>query len=131
MKNLILLVIMLAFIANQGCSMVKATEQPGKKDISLFKVGTPRNLLLAEFGTPITSEERKGKRYEIFKFVQGYNKPTKTGRAIAHGGMDIVTFGLWELVATPTEAIFDGKEMAYQVRYDDNDIVDEVMLLGK
>ena len=29
-------------------------------------------MLLGEFGAPATSETRNGRKYEIFKFVQGY-----------------------------------------------------------
>lgn len=30
-------------------------------------------------------------------------KPSSTGWAIAHAGMDILTFGIWEIVGTPIE----------------------------
>jgi hypothetical protein len=43
----------------------------------LFAVGTPRSMLLAEFGMPAVSELRDGKKYEIFKFVQDYSAGAK------------------------------------------------------
>ena len=107
-----------------------AAKQPDKKDVELFAVGTPRNLLLAEFGSPTASEVRKdGKKYEIFAFTQGYSTGAKAGRAIFHGAADVLTLGIWEAIGTPTEGIFDGDKMAYQVCYNDSDIVDEVVLL--
>lgn len=115
-----------------GCSVFMAAKQPDKKDTGLFQIGTPRVMLLAEFGMPAISEEREGKKYEIYKFTQGYSAGAKAGRALFHGAADVVTLGLWEIVGTPTEAVFSGDEMAYQVRYDENSKVDEVIpLKGK
>ena len=132
MRYLLTFVVSLALFSSTGCSVYMAANQPGKKNIDLFKVGTPRSLLLAEFGLPTASEVRKdGKKYEIFAFTQGYSTGAKAGRAIFHGAADILTIGLWEAVGTPTEAAFDGTEMAYQVRYDDEDKIDEVVLLKK
>ena len=50
-------------------------------------------------------------------------------RALFHGAADVVTLGLWELVATPMEGAFAGDEVAFRVRYDAEDRVDEVVLL--
>jgi len=132
MRYLSTIFISLTLLTFAGCSVYMAAKQPDKKDLDLFKVGTPRSLLLAEFGLPIASEVRKdGKKYEIFAFTQGYSAPVKAGRAIFHGAADILTLGLWEAVGTPTEGAFDGTEMAYQVRYDGDEKIDEVVLLKK
>ena len=61
--------------------------------------------------------------------MQGYVVGGKAGRALFHGAADVVTLGLWELVATPMEGVFDGDEVAFRVRYDAEDCVDEVVLL--
>lgn len=112
-----------------GCSVFMAAKQPDAKNLDLMKVGTPRAMLLAEFGMPTVSETREGHKYEIFKFVNGYSAGAKAGRAVFHGAADVVTLGLWEVVGTPTEGVFSGDEMAFQVRYDKNDRVDEVYAL--
>jgi len=114
-----------------GCSVYMAAHQPDLKDTSLFKEGTPRSLLLAEYGFPTSSETKDGKKSEIFVFTQGYSKGAKAGRAFFHGAADVLTIGLWEIVGTPTEATFDGKKMAYQVTYDKDEKVDSVILLKK
>jgi hypothetical protein len=101
------------------------------KDLDLLKVGTTRRMLLAEFGLPTMSEVRDGKKSEIFKFVQGYSSGAKAGRAFFHGAADVVTLGLWEVVGTPTEAVFSGDDMAYEVRYDDTERIDQVTVLKK
>ena len=124
------LVIVSTFVL-QGCSVFMAAHQPKKMDTKLFEVGVPRNQLLAEFGMPTVSEERDGKKYEIFKFTQGYSTGAKAGRAVFHGAADIFTLGLWEVVGTPTEVVFNGAKMAYEVSYDKDDKVDTVVELTK
>jgi len=114
-----------------SCSVYMAAKQPDAKNLDLMAVGTPRPMLLAEFGPPAVSDVRKGRKYEIFKFVNGYSTGVKAGRAVFHGAADVVTLGLWEVVATPTEGIFSGDEMAFQVRYDGDERVDEVAVLKK
>jgi hypothetical protein len=118
-------------VSLSGCSVFMAAKQPEKKDVDLLKEGTSRAMLISEFGAPVISEYRNGKRYEIFKFVQGYSTGAKAGRAFLHGAANVVTLGLWELVGTPTEITFSGDEMAFQVSYDENDIADEVAVIKK
>ncbi|WON74855.1 hypothetical protein [Nitrosospira sp. Is2] len=114
-----------------GCSVYMAAQQPPKKNISLFSVGTPRDMLLAEFGTPSVSETKDGRRREIFTFKQGYSTATRAGRAVFHGVADVFTLGLWEVVGTPTELVFQGEEMAFDVSYDENDRIDKVTVHQK
>ena len=127
---LFLLVGLFAMYAS-GCSVFMAATQPGLKNVELFKEGVPRSLIIAEFGLPITSETKKGHKCEIFKFVQGYSSGAKAGRAVFHGAADVFTLGLWEVVGTPTEGVFKGDEMVYEVCYDENDRVKEVTPLKK
>ena len=109
-----------------------AATQPAKKAIELFRPGTPRALLLAEFGAPAVSEvDDEGMKREVFVFQQGYSTGAKVTRAVGHGVADIFTFGMWEAIGTPTEAIFDGNEMAYDVKYDEKENVKTALLLKK
>lgn len=107
-----------------------AAKQPSKKNIELFKAGTPRSLILAEFGMPTAAEVRSdGRKYEVYRFTQGYSTGAKTGRSLLHGVADVFTLGIWEVIGTPTEGAFSGDEMAFEVRYDNNDKIDEVVVL--
>jgi len=119
------------FLPLSSCSVYMAAKQPDAKNLDLFAVGTPRAMLLAEFGLPVVAETRNGYKYEIFKFVNGYSAGAKAGRAVFHGAADVLTLGVWEVVGTPTEGIFSGDEMAFRVRYDKDDRVDEVVALKK
>lgn len=114
-----------------GCSVFMAANQPNKKDIDLFKTGTPRVMLIAEFGPPFATEMKDGKKVEIFKFTQGYSTGARAGRAFVHGVADVMTLGLWEIVGTPTESIFSGDEVAFEVSYDENDRVEKIVVLKK
>lgn len=132
LRTSIILISLVVFLsALTGCSVYMAAKQPSAKKITLFQPGTSRNILLGEFGPPIVSEDREGRKVEIFRFVQGYSTGIKTGRVIFHSVADVFTLGLWEVVGTPTETIFSGSEMAFQVSYDDDDHVEEVIVLKK
>ena len=112
-----------------------AANQPGKKDLSVLHPGTPRGMVLAEFGQPaateITGQGPAQRRVDIFSFVQGYDKVNKGVRVVGHGVADFFTLGLWEVVGTPTEMVFDGDKLVYRVTYDQDDYVEEAVLLKR
>lgn len=123
-------VLLILFIVPvSGCSVFMAAKQPDVKNIELFKVGTSRKALWAEFGPPLISEQTDGKKIEIFTIIQGYSKLAKTGRALFHGAADVFTLGLWEIIGTPTELFFNGTEMAFHVIYDEKDYLKEVNVI--
>jgi len=122
------LLVLFAFILN-GCSVYMAAHQPSEKNVDLFKIGTPKSFLVAEFGQPTSTEMRDGKKYDIYRFTQGYSGGAKAGRAFAEGVADVFTLGIAEVITTPVETIADGNLVAYEVSYDKNDLVDQVILL--
>ncbi|OPY76291.1 MAG: hypothetical protein A4E64_01588 [Syntrophorhabdus sp. PtaU1.Bin058] len=122
-------VLVLVLAAGNGCSVYMAAKQPDKKNLNILAVGTPRSLVLAEIGQPKSTETRDGKRVDVFSFVQGYSKGAKVGRAFWHGAADVFTLGLWEVVGTPTESIFTGEKVAYEVTYTTDDKVEKVVTL--
>jgi outer membrane protein assembly factor BamE (lipoprotein component of BamABCDE complex) len=131
MKKIKTIIIWMAFItfSLNGCSVYMAANQPKAKNVDLFQIGTSRNALLAEFGYPTATETRNGKKYEIYRFTQGYSGGAKAGRAVGHAVADVLTLGLWEVVGTPVESINDGELTAYEVSYDSSDKIDQVVLL--
>ena len=131
MQKVKALILVGIILLSSGCSVSMAAKQPDKKNVDLFKVGTPRSMLLAEFGMPTVSELRDGRKHEIYKFVQGYSVGAKAGRAVFHGAADVLTLGIWEVVGTPVEGVFSGDEMAFEVRYDDDSRIDQIIALKK
>lgn len=101
-----------------GCAAIKATQQPGKKNLQVLSEGTPRSHVIAELGAPLWSEQRDGTTVDVFAFKQGYTKGVKAGRALVHGAADVVTGGLWEVVGIPAESLADGSDVKLEIRYD-------------
>ena len=128
-KKLILTGAAVAMLMSSGCSVVMASKQPSKKNTTMLNAGVSRSLVIAEFGAPVISEIKDGKRYEIYTFVQGYSTVSKVGRAFWHGAADVATVGLWEIIGTPTETVFNGKKTSYEILFDQNDNIESYKLL--
>lgn len=131
MKRKLLIVFMLIVIGCSGCSVYMAAKQPTARNMDVMNVGTPRAVVLGEFGQPVTTEIKDGQRVDVFAFTQGYSKGAKTSRAVFHGLADVFTLGLWEAVGTPAEAVFDGTKVSYQIEYDVSDRVKKVTPLSE
>jgi len=116
--------------ASGGCSVVKATNQPDKKNLAVLSNGSSRSHVIAELGAPGWSEEKNGERTDIFSFKQGYSKEAKVGRAVFHGAADLVTLGMWEVVGTPVEMLASGTDVKVKVTYDQDEKVQGVEYLA-
>ena len=111
-----------------GCSVYMAANQPPKKDTTVLLRGTPRTELIRVLGVPTATNETNGIHSDIFTFKQGYSKTTKILRSVSHATLDIVTLGLWEVAATPIEAINNGDDFHAEVTYDKDDKVSDVVM---
>lgn len=129
LRRVILISIASLCLSLSGCAVVKATQQPGKKDLTVLHKGTPRANVIAELGKPVNTEVKNGKKVDIFSFVQGYSKATKTARALGHGVADVFTMGLWEVAGTPIEGLADGHTVQAEVYYDKSQRVSTVVVL--
>ena len=99
MKKLTLIILVL-FLT--GCSVGMAMSGKEQKDTSILYPGAPRDVVIAKLGPPESSTKNdKGERIDSYYIVKG--NPPSTGRAVAHGALDVVTLGLWEVVGTPME----------------------------
>lgn len=118
--------------ATLGCAVVMAANQPGKKDLRVLERGSPRTAVVAELGQPTFTEDDPEGRYchETYVFEQGYSGVAKGSRAAFHFVADVFTLGLWELVGTPTEMVFDGTEVSLEVLYDEDDRVQSVCVFS-
>lgn len=115
-------------LATSACSVYKASTQPGVKDLGVLKEGTPRALVISEFGVPTVTEQKNGRRVEFYNFKQGYHTSTKAARAVFHGAADVFTLGLWELVGTPIEGMVDGTDMSIEIMYDETDRLEKMVV---
>lgn len=112
-----------------GCSVYMAANQPRKRDLSVLQPGTPRAQVIAEFGQPKSTRLVDLQITDVFEFTQGYSKEARVSRAFAHTTIDLATLGLWELAGTPTEAVFSGKKLSFEVTYNGSNVVDRVTKL--
>ncbi|MBI9110861.1 hypothetical protein [Maridesulfovibrio ferrireducens] len=127
------LIVMGLLINISGCSVYMAANQPDGKEMSMIIEGQARSVMLGEFGQPISTVKRAdgSVEYDIFSFVDGYSGGAKASRALFHGVADLFTCGLWEVVATPVEAVADGSRMSYKILYSEQEEVLTIIPLSK
>ena len=86
-----------------GCSVGMAVSGQEDPNLAVCKAGSTRLDIERELGAPRdTAFLEDGSLECVYEYEVG-NEPS-TGRAVLHGGMDILTLGLWEVVGTPIEA---------------------------
>jgi hypothetical protein len=108
-------------LALMGCSVGMAMSGKEDPNLGAFRVGSTRGEVELQLGRPIASVTNpEGARSDVYEYEIG-NRPSP-GRAIAHGVMDVLTLGIWEVVGTPIEA-FQGEKYRMTVLYDAHDRV--------
>jgi len=109
-----------------GCSVGMAMSGKEQKDTSILFPGSPRSVVIAKLGPPETSTKSKDGCYIDSYIITKGNAPS-TGRAVAHGALDLLTLGIWEVVGTPLE-MGAGKEEVFRViiYYDKNEKIKNV-----
>lgn len=130
-SRILVIFLLSSMLILQGCSVFMAARQPDYKDLNVLSKGVPRSKVVAELGAPILTEEKEGKKVDVFAFKQGYGKGNKTARACFHAAADIWTLGLWEIIGTPAELIASGKKMQVEVAYNANDEVEQINYIDK
>lgn len=109
-------------LALASCSSYMAASGERKRDLDLLSPGTSRDVILAEFGSPMATideiEAETPQRYDIFSFVQGRSSGSNAGRAVFYGAAAVLTLGLSEVIATPLEgAVGDVGEIKLRTNY--------------
>lgn len=99
-----------------GCSVFMAASGTPDANIGAITIGQPRETVLVHLGQPARTVQNEGGMLDVFELERG-NEPS-IGRAALHGAMDLLTFGAWEIIATPMEA-FAGEKYQLTVEYDD------------
>jgi len=99
-----------------GCSVGMAVAGKESPNLAACRVGATQADIQAELGRPTSSQMlQNGDSVCTYEYEVG-NEPS-AARAVMHGGMDVLTFGLWELVGTPVEAV-QGQKYEMTVTYD-------------
>jgi hypothetical protein len=118
MNKMKLIFILIPAFSLCSCSVFMAVHQPDKKNLNFLKPGVHQSSVRAELGQPVWSGEENGFQVDPFKFIQGYSKEAKVGRALFHGVADLLTLGVWEIVGTPIELMESGTDTSLRIIYD-------------
>jgi hypothetical protein len=123
MQKLIVSIAIFSVIAiTSGCSVAMAAKQREGTDLTVVSQGISRAEVEEVLGAPLSTTTSPDGEWATYQYVTP--KEASGGRAIAHGAMDILTLGLWEIAGTPIEESGDEKYGKIQVLYsNDEDIV--------
>ena len=125
MKNCkLLLVLLLVAPFLEACSVGMALSGDKDPDLSVVKKGASRTEVEFQLGKPTeTKTEAAGTTKAKYQYQLG-NEPS-AGRAVAHGAMDVLTLGIWEVVGTPVEAI-NGTKYELWITYNNLDEIEKI-----
>ena len=106
-----------------GCSMFMAMHGKRDANVGALSIGQDRAIVIANLGQPSKTVTTESGRVDVFELQRG-NAPSG-GRALAHGAIDVLTLGLWEIIGTPIEAM-QGESYTLTIEYDKQDKVTKV-----
>ena len=92
-----------------GCSVFMAASGKREPNLNMITIGSHRAEVGLQLGSPRASVAHDGGQYRTDTYEYELDNEPSAGRAVAHGVMDVLTLGLWELVGTPVEA-FKGEK---------------------
>ena len=127
------LVVGITALSSSGCGVYMAFTQPPPVDTAaLEQGGVTRDIVIERLGPPKSSVKNvDGTREDVYEFYKGSETGWKIGRGLFHLGADIFTWGLWELVATPTEYLMKGEKITAQANFDATDRLTSFRVLGR
>jgi hypothetical protein len=107
-----------------GCAVFMAVKGKDDPNLGVLGAGQDRAIAIATLGPPHKTHFNDGNRVDVFKLKRG-DKPS-AGRAVAHGALDLMTLGVWEVLGTPIEAM-QGETFYVSVSYDEQGKVVRVL----
>lgn len=110
-------------ISISGCAVGMALHGKRDIDVAALHIGQPRDEVIMIAGQPMQTQTTETGRKDIFECQRG-NAPS-AGRAVGHAIMDVFTFGAWEIVGTPVEALSSSKFYII-ITYDKEDKVTNI-----
>lgn len=123
------IVIALLCMLLQSCSVGMAASGHEKMDTSIAFPGSTRSVVISKLGPPETSRKLEDGRIQDSYFIQKGNEKS-SGRAWAFAGLDLLTLGVWEVVATPYELAQGEDTYRLLITYDADGTVEEVQRTG-
>lgn len=122
-KLVTLLSLLTSMLVLSGCSVGMAMSGEKDPDLTVVKHGRDRSEIEIQLGEPILTKVLEDGAIRCLYSYQLGNTPS-AGRAIGHGVMDVMTFGMWEVLGTPIEAC-NGDKYQMTIVYDkENKVID-------
>ena len=121
-NSLYFLTLFCLVVSLSGCSVGMALSGKREPQLQNLKQGLSieeAHFIMRDY-TPNVIFTEEGDRIEEYEIQIG-NAPSG-GRAIGHGVMDVLTFGAWEIIGTPVEAVASGKNTV-TITYRDDKIL--------
>lgn len=97
-----------------ACSVVRASHQPPAKDLHVLHQGTHKNLVRAEFGPPVSTEQLSDQECDIYNFQMGSGTGAKLSRVLLYSLFDLATLGLTEIIFDPMEIALSNDQLTYK-----------------
>jgi hypothetical protein len=113
----------------QGCSVGMAASGHEQMDTSIAFPGSNRSVIISKLGPPETSRKLEDGRIQDSYLIKKGNEKS-SGRAWAFAGLDLLTIGLWEVVATPYELAQGEDVYRLLITYALDGTVQEVQRVG-
>lgn len=112
-----------------GCSVGMAASGHKEQDTSIIFPGSNKAVIVSKLGPPDTSRTTDIGQQEDTYLIKDGNE-SSSGRAWAHAGLDLLSLGIWEVVATPYELAQSEEKSRYVITYDDKGNVLNVQKFG-
>ena len=120
MKVQLIYLLVIAIMCS-GCSVVMAARGSHPPDLSQIRSGATKAEVTAMLGAPDSTIPHE--RGSICAYTFETDNEPSAGRAVAHGAMDLLTLGIWEVVGTPIELLVSGESHVLIIEFDQDDRV--------
>src|SRR2546427_8807892 len=115
----------LVILAYSGCSVYKASTQPGPADLTGLGIGSRRVEVITRLGAPKFSDtDPQGRKQDTFEFQSGLHQASKA-RIILYLAADVFTLTLAEIILWPMEmTVLERATCIANVTYDESQKVE-------
>jgi hypothetical protein len=100
-----------------------------EQDTTIIFPGSNRAVIMSKLGPPDTTRTLEdGNTEDTYLIKQG--NEASSGRAWANAGLDLLSLGIWEVVATPYELAQTEQKSRWAITYDPQGNVVNVQKFG-
>ena len=112
-----------------ACSVFMAASGNKHQDTTVIFPGSNRAVIMSKLGPPDTTRTLEDGQTEDTYLIKEGNEAS-SGRAWADAGLDLLSLGIWEVVATPYELAQTEEKSRWVITYDTTGNVVNVQKFG-